>query len=134
MAGRKPYSSWAEVFEAHLRRGNDHGYAAFKADEWEARQKMNLSKPMPGAIERTTAHWFPVTQKPEAPGWYPVLNLDGSASYRFFEEDAWWLFKYIEPDEFGEDGGWHLTPNNSFSYWTQVEVIRVACEAAEGSA
>lgn len=30
--------TWGDVFRAHLRRGEDHGSAAYAADEWEKRK------------------------------------------------------------------------------------------------
>ena len=30
--------TWGSIFNNALRRGDDHGYAAFTADRWEARQ------------------------------------------------------------------------------------------------
>lgn len=33
------YKSWGEVFNSYLRKGYDHGCAAYAADEWEKRQK-----------------------------------------------------------------------------------------------
>lgn len=34
---RKPHT-WGSIFRNALRRGEDHGYAAFLAGEWEKRQ------------------------------------------------------------------------------------------------
>jgi hypothetical protein len=34
----KKHKTWGDVFYAALRRGDDHGYAAYLADRWEARQ------------------------------------------------------------------------------------------------
>lgn len=31
--------SWGSIYNNALARGYDHGYAAFLADQWEARQK-----------------------------------------------------------------------------------------------
>ena len=36
--GRKPYQCWGEVYRAALKRGLDHGYAAWLADQWEKRK------------------------------------------------------------------------------------------------
>lgn len=34
----KPDKTWGDVFYAALRRGDDHGYAAYLADRWEEKQ------------------------------------------------------------------------------------------------
>ncbi len=33
-----PWKTWGDVFDANLRKGYDHGYAAWRADQWEKRQ------------------------------------------------------------------------------------------------
>lgn len=30
--------TWGDIYQRHLRRGEDHGAAAYLADEWEKRQ------------------------------------------------------------------------------------------------
>jgi len=41
---KRPYANWGEVFRASVRRGDDHGYAAFLADNWLKRQKKKTAK------------------------------------------------------------------------------------------
>lgn len=36
--------TWGSIFRSALRRGLDHGYAAFLADGWELRQKKKGAK------------------------------------------------------------------------------------------
>ncbi len=33
-----PWETWGDAFNANLRKGYDHGYAAWRADQWEKRQ------------------------------------------------------------------------------------------------
>lgn len=40
-------STWSTVYRRHLQRGEDHGYAAFAADQWEKRQKSRRWKMCP---------------------------------------------------------------------------------------
>ena len=40
----KPHT-WGSIFDLALVRGNDHGYAAFTADRWEARKMREKLKP-----------------------------------------------------------------------------------------
>lgn len=42
-------------------------------------------------------------------------------SYRVYEEGTWWLHSYTESDEYGQDGGWKLVPNSSFTHWAHIE-------------
>ena len=37
--------TWGDIFRAAVRRGVDHAYAAFLADEWEKRAKRKRKKP-----------------------------------------------------------------------------------------
>lgn len=90
--------------------------------------------PMLGAVERTEVHWFPACRQPEKVGWYPCLTLAGTPTHRLWEEGAWWTFTYFEPDHQGDDGGWNLVPNNSISYWAQVEVPKVVWAEPAGAA
>ncbi len=30
-----PWKTWGDAFDANLRKGYDHGYAAWRADQWE---------------------------------------------------------------------------------------------------
>lgn len=32
-----PWKTWGDAYDANLRKGYDHGYAAWRADEWEKR-------------------------------------------------------------------------------------------------
>lgn len=32
-----PWKTWGDAFDANLRKGYDHGYAAWRADQWEKR-------------------------------------------------------------------------------------------------
>lgn len=32
-------TSWDKIYEWHMKRGSDHGAAAFAADEWEKRER-----------------------------------------------------------------------------------------------
>lgn len=41
---KKGYESWGDVFRAALRRGEDHGYAAYLADQWEKQKDRQLTK------------------------------------------------------------------------------------------
>lgn len=36
---KRKLNTWGSIFRNALRRGDDHGYAAFLADQWEARMK-----------------------------------------------------------------------------------------------
>jgi hypothetical protein len=36
--------TWGDIYNAALRRGYDHGYAAFLADQWEKRQKQKTKE------------------------------------------------------------------------------------------
>ena len=38
------HKTWGDVFRAALRRGYDHGYAAYLADQWEKRHETNKKK------------------------------------------------------------------------------------------
>lgn len=40
---RTPHT-WGSIFRNSLRRGDDHGYAAYLADQWEARMKKKQMK------------------------------------------------------------------------------------------
>ena len=40
--------TWGDIYRAALHRGEDHGYAAYLADQWEKRQKPE-PKPKPAA-------------------------------------------------------------------------------------
>lgn len=37
--------TWGDIFLAAVRRGIDHGYAAFLADEYERRKQRKLEQP-----------------------------------------------------------------------------------------
>lgn len=45
MTERKKPRTWGSVYYASLAKGHDHGYAAFRANEWERRQKKSKERP-----------------------------------------------------------------------------------------
>ena len=58
----------------------------------------------------TSTVWHPRKITPKRERVYLCLNFDGSQTCRSFEHDGWW--------HFGKTG-WE--PNDSFSYWAEVE-------------
>lgn len=45
-------NDWGTIYNRHLARGDDHGYAAFAADQWERRMKKSTAdKKLMDAIE-----------------------------------------------------------------------------------
>lgn len=44
--GRQAWKSWGESFRSALKRGYDHGYAAFLADSWERRKNKQTTPPL----------------------------------------------------------------------------------------
>lgn len=43
--GNKPSThTWGSIFRCALARGDDHGHAAYLADEWEKRQQRRTAK------------------------------------------------------------------------------------------
>jgi hypothetical protein len=51
--------TWGDVFRRALRRGEDHGSAAYRADEWERRQKKDPPfLPIQGPRSRERAIWL----------------------------------------------------------------------------
>lgn len=45
-------TSWGGVYRQHLARGEDHGSAAYAADQWQKRQDQTTEKLKTEAIER----------------------------------------------------------------------------------
>lgn len=47
---------WGTIYNRHLARGDDHGYAAFAADQWEARMnRKTADKKLAAAIDKIGA-------------------------------------------------------------------------------
>lgn len=45
-----PQTTWGDIYHAALRRGEDHGAAAYLADRWEARQNSRETLAMHPAL------------------------------------------------------------------------------------
>ena len=49
-------NDWGTIYNRHLARGDDHGYAAFAADQWEARMnRKTADKKLAAAIDKIGA-------------------------------------------------------------------------------
>lgn len=49
-----PWRNWGDAYEANLRKGYDHGYAAWRAYEWEGRK-----------IKESGMSWRPIETAPK---------------------------------------------------------------------
>ena len=85
-------------------------------------------------VGETPAAWHLPSQHPKRNGWYPVMDNEGAISVRCWEDGAWWLACHQEGYGPGDDGGWAFVPNNSFSYWADLQPLPVATEPALGVA
>lgn len=52
-------NSWGDIYDRNLRRGYDHGYAAWVADQWEKKQRKGVKPSRQKAKqEKPPALWF----------------------------------------------------------------------------
>jgi len=72
-------TDWGTIYNRHLRRGDDHGYAAFAADQWQRRKEKKMGDKTKGLYRKFEVYRSDGTS---APGQkhhgceYFVLDMD----------------------------------------------------------